>query len=349
MAAAQPTLKDVARQAAVSVTTVSVVLNGKRRGIRVPEATRDRVRRAAEELGYRPNQMARGLRQRTSQAVGFISDEVVTTPYAVSMLAAAQEEAARHGYLLFVINLGPVPTVDAVRRALDSLVAHQVDALVMARMYHQEIEPPPGLSATAVYLNARATSGDFRSIVPDDRGAAREAVRTLLAHGHRRIAYLDDDSGSVASRLRSRGYLDALASYGVEPDPRLHVNVPPMVRGGVRGGELLDLPHEVRPTAVFCYNDRTAMGLYRAARQRGVDIPGELSVIGFDDQEYIASELDPPLTTMRLPHAEMGALAVRAVLGGPIDDVAWEESSSGGSVAWIDCPLVERDSVAPPP
>jgi LacI family transcriptional regulator len=99
----RPTLKDVAQAAGVSVTTASVVLNDRREGIRVPEATRRRVQQAAEDLSYRPNILARSLRAQESRTIGFISDEVTTTPFAVSMLAAAQDEAARHGYLLFVV------------------------------------------------------------------------------------------------------------------------------------------------------------------------------------------------------------------------------------------------------
>src|SRR4029079_9222199 len=100
------TLKDVAERSNVSVTHGSVVLNGRQDGIRVPDATRERVRRAAAELHYQPNQTARNLGQRSSRTIGFVSDEVTTTPFAVSMLSAAQEAAAENGYLLFVVNLG---------------------------------------------------------------------------------------------------------------------------------------------------------------------------------------------------------------------------------------------------
>src|SRR5689334_9180675 len=103
----RPTLKDVAQAAGVSTTTASVVLNDVRDGVRVPDATRHRVQQAAEDLGYRPNILARSLRTQTTRTIGFVSDEVTTTPFAVSMLAAAQDEASRHGYLLFVVNLGP--------------------------------------------------------------------------------------------------------------------------------------------------------------------------------------------------------------------------------------------------
>ena len=153
----------------------------------------------------------------------------------------------------------------------------------------------------------------------------------------------------MAHRLRLAGYHEAMAEYGVVPDPRLHLSSQATVAGGVEGGALLDLPPDVRPTAVFCFNDRMAMGLYRAARHRGLHVPGDLSIVGFDDQEFIASELDPPLTTMRLPHAEMGRLAIESVLGLDTEYAGWQPGPvEGSSVAMLECPVVERQSVAPP-
>lgn len=345
--ARRPTLKDVARTAGVSITTASVVLNGKREGVRVPEATRARVRRAADELGYRPNQMARGLRQQDSRSIGFLSDRVTTTPFAVGMLAAAQEVAAAAGHLLFVVNVADQEGNIRLEEAMDLLLEHQVTRFVVAGFSHRPIDPVPGLPENTVFVNAFATTGGFRSIVPDERGAARAAVAELLGHGHRRIAYLDDDLGNVASALRFEGYVDALRAAGIEPDPRLHVVAPAPEPGGESGGALLDLPADVVPTGVFCFNDRAALGFYRAARARGVRVPEDVSVVGFDDQQYIAPELDPALTTMRLPHEEMGRLAIQQVLGSPTGEVAWE-TNGPGQIARLHCPLVRRDSVTGP-
>jgi LacI family transcriptional regulator len=344
---ARPTLKDVARAAGVSVTTVSVVLNDKHDGVRVPPATRERVRQVAEELGYRPNQMARGLRQRTSRAIGFLSDEVTTTPFAVGMLAAAQETAAEQGYLLFVVNVLRDNGSARLQPALDLLVEHQVTQFVVASMYHRAVEPVETLPPSTVFLNAFPVGAAYASIVPDERTAARTAVTELFEHGHRRVAFLDDSAGTVASPLRYQGYLDAHAELDLEPDPRLHLTLPPATPGASHGDGLLDLPDDVRPTGIFCFNDRAAMGLYRAARARGLRIPDDLSVIGFDDQEYIAPELEPALTTMRLPHQEMGRLAIAAVLG--LDENRAASDPGGdedGQISLVECPLIRRDSVA---
>jgi LacI family transcriptional regulator len=342
----RPTLKDVARTAGVSVTTASVVLNDRRDGIRVPDATRHRVQQAAEDLGYRPNILARSLRTQQTRTIGFISDEVTTTPFAVGMLAAAQDEAARHGYLLFVVNLGPNAPLAIQEQVIDLLAQQQVSQVVYACMYHRVVDPPHGLPAGTVFLNCEASGGRHRSIVPDERQGAYEVVTELIKAGHERIAFLDDHLHPPASRLRLEGFRAALAEHGLDYRAGLHLETTPFVRGGLVLSDLIDLPGAQRPTAVFCYNDRIAMGAYRAARARGLHVPDDLSVVGFDDQEYIASELDPPLTTVRLPHREMGQLAVQLLLQEPV--ALSDLHTSHGNVIRVAGELVRRDSIAEP-
>ena len=342
----RPTLKDVAQAAGVSITTVSVVLNDRHEGVRVPDGTRRRVQQAAEEIGYRPNILARSLRTQETRTIGFISDEVTTTPYAVSMLAAAQDEAADNGYLLFVVNLGPDAPLSLQQQAIEQLVQQQVGHFIYGCMYHRAIEPPVGLPADAVFLNCEASGGHHRSIVPDERLGAYEVVTELIKAGHRRIAFLDDHEHPPASGLRFEGFRTALAEHGLEYAPALHLETTPFVRGGLLRSDLIALPAAKRPTAVFCYNDRIAMGAYRAARTAGLRVPDDLSIVGFDDQEFIASELDPPLTTVRLPHREMGRLAVQLALDEPdaLDGLPAPE----GNIIRIPGELVRRDSVAEP-
>ena len=342
----RPTLKDVAQAAGVSITTASVVVNDVRDGVRVPDATRQRVQQAAEDLGYRPNILARSLRTQTTRTIGFVSDEVTTTPFAVSMLAAAQDEAARHGYLLFIVNLGPNAPLALQKQAIDQLTQHQVEHFIYGCMYHRLVDPPRGLPSDAVFLNCEASGGRHRSLVPDERQGAYEVVAELIKAGHRRIAFLDDHRHPPASRLRFEGFRAALAEHGLDYEPALHLETTPFVRGGLVLSDLIDLPDKRRPTAVFCYNDRIAMGAYRAARNHGLRVPDDLSIVGFDDQEFIASELDPPLTTVRLPHREMGQLAIQLVLDEPdaLDDVPESE----GNLIRVAGELVRRDSVAKP-
>jgi DNA-binding LacI/PurR family transcriptional regulator len=333
----------VAHHAGVSPTTVSLVLTGQTKA-RIPESTRERVRAVAAELGYVPNSVARSLRTKRTQTIGLVSDQIATTPFAVRMVEAAQDVARSQGYLIFLVNTGSDPEVQ--REAVDALVSQHVDGLIYACMWHQVVDPPTNLPAGTVFLDARPSDGGFPAVVPDEHGGAVAAVQELIRHGHRRIAYLGSGEPPVpiASGLRRDGYLHALQAAGIDADPDLHVEVPiTTAAGGVEAaGALLDLPPERRPTAIFCFNDRVAMGTYRAARHRGLQIPRDLSVVGYDDQQYIAEALDPPLTTVALPHYEMGQWAMEVMLG-------LREPPTGDGVALMPCPLVRRDSVSPPP
>lgn len=339
------TLKDVAREAGVSVTTASVALNGLRDGVRVGEEARERVLAAAAELDYRPNPLARSLRTQRTATIGFVSDEVTTTPFAVAMLAAAQDEAARRGHLLFVVNLGPKAPSSLTARVLDLLAAQQPVGIIRAAMFHQIVDVPPHLPARSVFLNCRTKRPGYRCIVPDDEQGAYDATLELIKAGHERIAFVDAKVVAPASGLRLRGHQRALRDAGIRPRPELHISVPPYVRGGREAIGLVDLPAAQRPTAFFCFNDRLAMGLFQALRARDLQVPQDFSVVGFDDQEFIASELDPPLTTMRLPHADMGRRAVELLLDA---DPPNQRRPGDDLVVLEPCPLVSRDSVGPP-
>ena len=194
-----------------------------------------------------------------------------------------------------------------------------------------------------MFLDCRPAAGGYRSVVPDDRAGGAAAVRELIAAGHRRIAYLDTDDAPVASGLRHEGYLEALAEAGIAADPALHVQGDTSALGGRAAAEqLLDLPEDRRPTGVFCFNDRMAVGVYTAVHHRGLEIPRDLSVIGYDDQQLIAAEQDPPLTTIALPHYDMGRWAMEVALG-----VRAEGDEDATHL--MKCPVIRRDSVGPPP
>lgn len=334
-------IKDVAREARVSTTTVSLVLNG-RPGARITEATRERVRQVAGDLGYAPNSLARSLAMRQTQTIGFISDEIATTPFAVRMVEAAHEVARERGYLLFLLNTGSDPAAE--RDAIDVLLRQQVAGLIYACMMHRVVDAPPGLPRGTVFLDGRPRQGGYPAVVPDDRAGGRAATATLIEQGHRRIGFVDDEAVPVASTLRLLGYRDALRRAGIAFDRGLHVRRGSATEGGLASaGTLLDLPRRQRPTALFCFNDRMAMGAYRAARHRGLHIPRDVSIIGYDDQQYIAADLDPPLTTVALPHYEMGRWAVEALFR-RLDRTGEDDNE----VVRMPCPLVQRESVAPP-
>ena len=330
-------IRAVAAAAGVSVTTVSHVLNDVP-GKRVSERTRELVRATAEQMGYRPNQLARQLRAQRSFTIGLISDEVVTTPYAGRMVLGAQEAASRRSWLLLLLNSGF--DRDLERREIQALLAGRVDGVIYASMYHREVTVPDELKVVpTVLLDARADDGELPSVVPDEVGGGYAATRELLRHGHRRIGFVTNEDDIPATRGRLAGYRSALQDAGVQPDLGLVIGGDDRAPGGFAASSEL-LRRSDRPTALFCFNDRMAMGAYQAAAELGLRVPEDLSVIGFDDQEGVADGLRPGLTTMALPHYEMGSWAVTTL----IERI--EDPDQPATQARLECPLVPRGSVA---
>ncbi|CAG6394717.1 LacI family DNA-binding transcriptional regulator [Streptomyces cocklensis] len=334
-------LKDVAAEAGVSVTTVSHILNNVQ-GKRINAETRRLVLEVAEHLGYQPNDLARGLRLRRSNTVGFVSDEIATTPHAGQIIRGAQEAAAQNGLMLLMLNTGNDRDLEDKEIAL--LLRHQVDGVLYASMYHRVVEVPQRLaSVPTVLLDARSDDPAVPSVVPDEEQGGRTATRELLAHGHRRIGFVNNIDDIPASRGRLAGYRGELAEAGIDFDPSLVVTEDSVAAGGYRGSRTL-LGLDDPPTALFCFNDRMAMGAYRAASEAGLAIPADLSVIGFDNQELISENLFPALTTVALPHYEMGARAIFH-----LQQVIDRAEPLGAAVHEVlHCPLISRDSVARP-
>lgn len=336
--AKKPKLKDVAERAGVSPTTASLVLNDKADGI--PEETKQRVLAASAALGYRPNVLAANLRRQTSDTIGFISDEIAITPYAGAMVQGAQDEAWRAGKLLLLVDTNRDEGIEA--RAIDSLLSRQVDGIVYAAMFHQVVTiPVAAREVPVVLLDARSTDESVSSVVPDEFGGALAATQLLLKAGHRRIGFVENEDPIPAAAERLAGYRAALEGGNLPSDPSLVVSGSPDAAGGFQAASVL-LDRDPRPTAIFCFNDRMAGGAIRRAHQLGLEVPEDLSVVGFDDQELVLSQIDPPLTTMRLPHYDMGRWAVQHLLE-EIDGDARQVVHHR-----MPCPLIERRSVAPP-
>jgi LacI family transcriptional regulator, galactose operon repressor len=331
------TIHDVARRAAVSSATVSLVLN-EVVDSRISEATAARVRSAAAELGYAPNWLARGLRRRRTDTIGLLSDKIATTPYAVHMVEGVQDVARQNGLLVFLVNTGGVAEVE--QAAVAALGRQRVDGIIYACMYHRVVDLPAGLTGNVVLLDARTERRGFPAVVPDDRGGARAAVTELLARGHRRIGFINDKYADVAAGLRLSGYRDALKSSGIRFNPRLVAYAEP---GLVASAEAAVRLCEAGVTALFCFNDRVAVGACRGLATRGLTVPSDVSVIGYDDQEFVADHADPPLTTIALPHYAMGQWAGQAL----VDCVNGVPRPP--ETYLMPCELVRRASVGPPP
>ncbi|MGH1489186.1 MAG: LacI family DNA-binding transcriptional regulator [Acidimicrobiales bacterium] len=330
-------LHDVAERAGVSKATASMVLNGK--ALTIPEPTRIRVRTAANELGYRPNLVAQNLRSQSSRTIAVLSDQVVTTPYAGAMIEAAQEVADEQQFGLLLINVG---TSEATtERAVHTVLDRQVDGVVYASMYHRTVDLPSELSGLpTVVLNARPNVEAGPWVVPDEHGGATAAMQHLLDAGHTRIGWIEDLDNTIAAQERSSVWRTTLVEHGVEAGHDLTASGESTTAGGISAAEQL-LSGANRPTALFCYNDRMAAGAAIAARRLGLSVPRDLSIVGFDNQVLVAEAVDPGLTTVQLPHYEMGRWAMEQVFG-------LLDEGTGSLGKRMPCPLVERQSVAPP-
>lgn len=327
------TMRDVAQAAGVSVSTVSHVVNDKK-GARIGKDAWERVQRAIQELGYRPNAMAKDLVKGRSRFIGLVADVIASTPFAGQIIRGAQDEAWRHGYVLLVANTEGNEAAET--EAIAMMLEHKVRGVLYSAWYHREVELPAGLSETdCVLVNCFASGSDVPAVVPDEVAGGREATRMLLAAGHRRIGFINTTTPSPAHDGRLEGYRQALADAGVPFDPALVVDARPEQEGGFDAvGPLL--AQEV--TGVFCHNDRVAMGVYDGVRERGRRVPEDLAVVGFDNQEVIAAHLRPPLSTVALPHYELGRVGVRVLLG-------LDPAADDGRVV-VACPPVHRSSVS---
>lgn len=338
------TLRDVAADVGVSVSTVSLVLNDNDRGRVRPELA-DRIRASADQLGYQPNLLARSLKLRKTHTIGFLSEIVASTPFSSDLLAGAQDAARAARYQLIILDVDDLDDADATDEAARLLMQRDVEALIIATDYHREHALPPIVRRLPiVFLDCVPDAPEAHvsaTIVPDERAGARAATERLLDLGHVRIAHIGvSDRDYIARGLRLQGYSEALAARGIGVDPHLRIDAkdPSTASGRIAARHLLELPTELRPSAVFCFSDQIAWGVLQVAQQLGIAVPDDLAVIGFDNQRFIAEATLPALTTVQLPHRRMGELALEAALQAIADPGIRSQR------VVVDCPLVLRAS-----
>ena len=301
-----PTMADVARRAGVSHQTVSRVLND---ASAVRPETRENVLRAIEELGYRRNSAARALVTRRSGLIGVIVDELRLYGPAstVSSIAQAAREA---GYGITLDLLWDI-TGPSVAQSLDHHLSQSVEAIVLVAA-HGEV---PGAAALDLDVPLIALDGFLGPDAPtagvDQRAGGAMATRHLLDLGHRRIAHIAGPADWPQADARVAGFRDALGQAGLEPGPVVPGDWSP--RAGYEGCNRI-LHENPSTTAMFVANDQMAMGAMRALAEAGRSVPGDVSVVGFDDIPE-AAFAQPPLTTIRQDFAALGREAVRLVVG----------------------------------
>ena len=332
------TIKDVAREAGVSVTTVSHSLN-RPEGARVSEETRAHVETVAATLGYRANTAARALRTQRTNTIALIGRDLATTEHLGRMVRGAQDAVRSRGGLLIVADTG-----DDEDGVIATLLDHGVDGAILGAFYHQELHVPVGLrSMPTVLVNAFTQDPSYSWVVPDEVAGGRAAAEVLLAAGHRRLAMINNEDDIPASRGRAEGFRRRCGAAGVDP---LIVQSAPSAQAacGVASA-LLAAPEGQRPTAFFCFSDAMAMGLYAASAAAGLRVGRDLSVVGFDDLALIGESLSPRLTSVALPHAEMAGWAVDRLFD--LLDHGGDEPVAAQSLR-IMGRVVERESVGRP-
>ena len=324
-------MKDVALAAGVSQSTVSFVLNGME-GMRIGEETKARVLEAAERLGYRHRAAGRPASRSAKRVIGMMVDEIATSPFAAISIEGAQEQAWRKGVLLDVVMTGGDPDYETavLRRWEQDGVAGVIYGSILTR----EVAPLRLLDRhRAVLLNCSDNGGRFPGIVPAERRGSEAVTNALIEAGCRRIAFITGEPWMAASQQREEGYRRALRAHAIEPEPDLILEGNFLPSGG-RTAALQLMGSRNRPEAIFCANDLMAVGAYEAIKELGLKVGRDVAVMGYDDQE-IAQHLAPPLSTVLLPHREMGQWCAQLLL---------EADAVGTETVRMACPLVLRQS-----
>ncbi|HTT89738.1 MAG TPA: LacI family DNA-binding transcriptional regulator [Acidimicrobiales bacterium] len=342
------TISDVAKAARVSPSTVSNLLNGRDGQMRA--RTRTRVLRAMEELGYQPSRVARQLRTGVSRVIGLVVPSVAN-PFWGSFARVLEAEALQYGYQMLLCNSERRP--DRERSYVDELWADGVRTVVLGTslpsLSHLVPAIERGLCLIALDREAQPDDPPLVSVSVDNRLGARLVTGHLVSLGHRRIGFVSGALATVSRRQRLAGYRDALAEAGLPLDDNLvWAGGGPDGYGDVEGAELgrkamaevLQLPEP--PTGLVTINDMYAIGAIAAAQERGVAVPKDVSVVGFDDI-VLAGLYNPPLTTVRQPLEEMARLVL-----GFVQRAYGASSETLSSSIVVGPQLVVRSSSGPP-
>lgn len=335
MASAEPrervTIYDVAQAARVSTATASKALNDSGR---MAVETRARIKRVAQELGFRPNSLAQSLTRKRSFTVGLLTNDSYGR-FTLPVMAGISEGLIDHGVSVFLCAVGDKPDLAQVH--VEAMLDKRVDGII-ATGRRVDRPLPVDLSSLPVPVVYALTAGPAEglTILPDDRQGAAEAVRHLLAQGRRRIAHVTGPKDFEVARERALACSQVLAEWAGAREA-----------GTLYGSWSEHWGHEAvaelwaaapTPDGVFCGNDQIARGVVDALRERGVNVPGDVSVVGFDNWEIVAKETRPPLTTVDMNLKELGRQAglalVRLVTGEPVEKGIWR----------LPCSLIVRSS-----
>ena len=339
----RPTIRDVANHAGVSHQTVSRVINGHDS---VSEETRDRVRAAIERLGYVPSPLARGLTSNRTHSLGLVTSEI-SDHFFAEVAAGAEVEARRRGYYLMIASVEEAAPGDE-HAYLRLMVERRVEGLIIASpsrpLTANEVPHAVAERVPIVALAARHDLPGFTVVDVDNERGGFDATTLLLRRGHRRIATITGPLEWPSATYRLAGYGAALARAGIEQNPSL---VEHCHEWGLAAGQQAAVALLARGssfTAVFAQSDLIAIGAMQVLRERGLRVPEDVSVVGYDDIP-VAAFTDPALTTVSQPMREVGELAAGIVLDVLSGDGTPPQEPA---VHLLPAAVVERASVGPP-
>ena len=329
-------IKDTAKAASVSHSTVSRALSD---SPLVKAETKARIKRLAQEMGYTPDAIARSLVTQQTHTVGVVVT-TITDPFVAEVVQGIEDAAHENDYAVILSSSAAEP--DREMAAVEMLRAKRVDSLIVtsSRVGALYLEHLERIGVPVVLVNNHnEQSGRYTfSVSVDNQHGGYLATHHLIEGGHRCIAYVSGPADHSDDAGRMAGYRQALDEAHIPLDAALVVSGDGRLEGGERALHALIRLAEP-PTAVFCYNDMTAIGLLSAARQAGLSVPGDLAVVGFDDIPF-ASHVTPPLTTVAQPQRDMGRQAMNMSLA----LIAADDSTAPFSDVTVKGKLVVRES-----
>lgn len=330
----RPTITDVAREAGVSKSLVSLVM---RQAPHVSDARREAVLKAAAALGYRPNAMAQGLVRRRTRMLGVMVSDLHNLFFA-DVVTGIQEQAARSGYRVLINTGNRVPTQED--QAIEALLELRTDGLVLAGpLAESRLVVKASGEVPVVLVGRPAEASSLDSVTNDDHAGGVLAVEHCAGLGHKRIAHIDGGQGAGAL-ARRRGYEDAMRRLRLTR--HMSVIAGSYTEEGGHRGALTLLQESPRPTAIFAANDLAAIGVLNAIEERGLRVPDDISLVGYDNTA-LAALRHISLTTIHQPRLEMGQLAVATLLE------RLEEGRKRARRATLTPTLIVRGTTAPPP
>jgi LacI family transcriptional regulator len=334
------TIRDVARLAEVHPGTVSRALNEQTRSL-VNEETAARVLRAANELGYRPNPIARGLKTNRSYTIGVVIPDLLN-PIFPPIVRGIEDQLADAGYTPLIVNTDNDP--ERERSHMEAMRARQVDGLIAAtaRLDVELLRETAAGGTPLVLVNRSLEDGSVPAVTVDDRQGIALAVEHVAKLGHRQIGHVAGPQNVSTGHRRYLGFREAMEDVGLPVTPE-HVSFAEAFTEseGARACRQV-LAHEPAVTAIVAANDRLAIGCYDALEAHGLSCPDDVSIVGFNDMPFI-DRLRPPLTSVRIPQREIGSVAAELLIeqltdgGGPVREILLEPT------------LIVRASTAPPP